>query len=86
VRVDDRPDGRSGARFVVSLPIVLAEELLDDSEGEWLDQVAPASGHDDTEAGATSIAGAPAVESVSFDEVDVEPAPVYGHHEGPSAR
>jgi len=43
VRVDDRPDGRPGARFVVELPIVMIFDDLDDTESEWLDQVETAA-------------------------------------------
>lgn len=86
VRVDDRPDGRSGARFVVSLPIVLADEDLEDGDGDWLDQVATPSDHDGTEAGVMSAAGTTTSESTSLGEVDIDPTPVAGHNEGPSTR
>ncbi len=41
IRVDDRPDGENGARFVVSLPIVITDDDLDEGDSDWLDQVIP---------------------------------------------
>jgi two-component system, OmpR family, sensor histidine kinase MtrB len=85
VRVDDRPDGQSGARFVVSLPIVLTEEDLDDVDSEWLDQVAPAHDGAETDSASTSTTGSAADGSGVSPEVNSDPTPVPGRSEGPSA-
>jgi signal transduction histidine kinase len=84
VRVDDRPDGGSGARFVVSLPIVLDDDDLDDADSDWLDQVAPAH-QDETGSVADSTAGTP-IDSITSPGVDHGPTPVSGRREGPTTR